>query len=259
MLKENSKIKVPSPKKPKPLRRESKNSSPKKKEEKKSEDINLLLQQLLSHSHDFVNETLFEPVEGQQLSKPVLTWTHDKRAAGTFWSVKREDQESEGCWNIGGQNAFEITMNPHYVLNDKTGKYFLRVMTHECTHQWQGQYGKPGKTYHNSQFADKMESFGLICSHTGHEGGRRTGRTMREYVVPGKFEEMFENRTPEFKRLFEKVSHLAGFSSPKKAKKNKIKYKCYGEDCDLTVWGKPGLSEGGKLFCFDCDQPLDEA
>lgn len=231
-----------------------------KRKEEQNEDINFLLQHLMTASHDFINEVLFEPADGQRLSTPVLTWTHDKRQAGCFWSLVDKQNNSAGTWKINGTQAFEIALNPNYVLEDKTGKYFLRVLTHEMTHQWQAEFGKPGKVYHNSQFADKMETFGLICSNTGKEGGRRTGRSMREYIVPGKFEDMFENRTPEFKRLFDRVTHILGFASkPKKAKKNKVKYKCNGEDCDLTVWGKPGLSEGGKLYCFDCDQPLDEA
>jgi len=228
-----------------------------KRQSDQKTDFNLLCLKLNREVHRHINKTLFQPVNGETLPEPIFAWTHNKRHAGTFW---HSSAPGKGLWDIDGNNLFEIDMNPHYVLDDKSGQYFYRVNTHEFVHEWQAIYGSPGKSYHNSQFADKMETFGLICSHTGQEGGRRTGRTMTEYVTDGKFLECFEARTNKFKELFDQVSHLSGFGgSILKKKKNKIKYVCNGEDCDLTVWGKPGLSEGGKLFCFDCNQPLDEA
>jgi hypothetical protein len=71
---------------------------------------------------------------------------------------------------------YEITMNAeHYIdenQDDKTLKVWgfgqwaqLETLLHEQVHLWQQNFGldpvKPGKPYHNKEFVDKCESFGL--------------------------------------------------------------------------------------------------
>jgi hypothetical protein len=46
--------------------------------------------------------------------------------------------------------------------------------------------GKPSRAcYHNTEWADKMESIGLMPSSTGHPGGRRVGQHVSDYVIAG--------------------------------------------------------------------------
>lgn len=59
-------------------------------------------------------------------------------------------------------------------------------MVHEMVHLWQFQYGNPSqKAYHNKEWADKMESIGLMPSNTGRVGGKRTGQKMDDYPIKG--------------------------------------------------------------------------
>ncbi|MDK4565666.1 hypothetical protein QG053_11620, partial [Kingella kingae] len=46
--------------------------------------------------------------------------------------------------------------------------------------------GKPSRSgYHNKEWADKMESIGLMPSDTFQEGGNRTGQKMGDYPLEG--------------------------------------------------------------------------
>jgi hypothetical protein len=62
----------------------------------------------------------------------------------------------------------------------------LQTLVHEMVHVWQFHHGKPGRgRYHNAEWADKMESIGLMPSSTGLPGGRRVGDHMADYPMPG--------------------------------------------------------------------------
>jgi hypothetical protein len=53
-------------------------------------------------------------------------------------------------------------------------------------HLWQYRLGKPArKSYHDRQWADRMESIGLMPSSTGKPGGARTGQHMADYPLEG--------------------------------------------------------------------------
>ena len=53
-------------------------------------------------------------------------------------------------------------------------------------HAWQQHFGNPGRRgYHNEEWADKMESIGLMPSSTGKLGGSRTGEKMADYAIKG--------------------------------------------------------------------------
>jgi hypothetical protein len=62
----------------------------------------------------------------------------------------------------------------------------LRTIVHELVHQWQERFGKPTRRcYHDRQFAEKMESIGLMPSDTGMPGGKKTGQKMGDYMIRG--------------------------------------------------------------------------
>lgn len=91
------------------------------------------------------------------------------------------------------------------------------------THLWQYHFGKPGRRgYHNKEWANKMESIGLMPSSTGQPGGDKTGDKMAE----GLSEMLME--MPE-------------------QKQTRAKFTC--PECGVNVWGKPSLN----LICGDCD------
>ncbi len=52
--------------------------------------------------------------------------------------------------------------------------------------RWQHHFGNPGRgRYHNKEWADYMENIGLMPSHTGSPGGRKTGDKIADYIIPG--------------------------------------------------------------------------
>lgn len=62
----------------------------------------------------------------------------------------------------------------------------MQTLVHEMVHQWQAHFGKRGRgRYHNDEWADKMETIGLMPSSTGHPGGKRTGDHMADYAIKG--------------------------------------------------------------------------
>ncbi len=60
----------------------------------------------------------------------------------------------------------------------------MQTLVHEMCHLWQFHFGKPGRArYHNQEWADKMESIGLMPSSTGQPGGAKTGDCMADYAM----------------------------------------------------------------------------
>ena len=61
----------------------------------------------------------------------------------------------------------------------------MATLVHEMVHHWQNHFGSPSKSVpHNCQWSERMEASGLMPSHTGLPGGKRTGRTMSDYILP---------------------------------------------------------------------------
>jgi hypothetical protein len=53
-------------------------------------------------------------------------------------------------------------------------------------HLWQNEYGRGGRSsYHNIEWADKMDEVGLIPTATGEIGGKRTGNSVTHCIVDG--------------------------------------------------------------------------
>ena len=97
---------------------------------------------------------------------------------------------------IDGEKAHEISINPISLVYDK--KYLVETLVHEMCHLWQQEYGKPSRrSYHNKEWAMKMESVGLIPSATGRPGGRKTGQAMSDYMIEGGLLENLMNEMPE--------------------------------------------------------------
>lgn len=85
--------------------------------------------------------------------------------------------------NQARQFVDELAINPEYFLGGTLLEVF-QTLVHEQCHIWQYHFGKPSRRkYHNAEWADKMESIGLMPSHTGLPGGRRTGEHMADYVI----------------------------------------------------------------------------
>jgi hypothetical protein len=122
---------------------------------------------------------------------------------------------------------------------------------HEMIHEGQEVFGKPSRgRYHNKEWADKMEALGLMPSHDGEPGGRRTGQRMTHYIIKG----------GPFQKAYQKLA-ATGFElhwnsarfSKERAPNSKTKFTC--PECMQNAWAKPDAS----LICGICKQPMPGA
>lgn len=128
----------------------------------------------LQRAYDYYNEELFEG----QLPGAMITFQREKHTFG-YYSQNRFVRRANA------RKADEIAMNPEFFALFALEEA-CQTMVHEMVHQWQTHFGQPSrKCYHNLQFAEKMESIGLMPSDTGRPGGKKTGQKMADYPIPG--------------------------------------------------------------------------
>lgn len=226
----------------------------------------------LKQAYDTFNAQLF----GGTLPPCLLTLQREKRTYGYFSSARFGHRD--------GHTTDEIALNPEYFAFLPLVEV-LQTVVHEMTHLWQAHFGKPGRgRYHNDEWATKMESIGLMPSHTGMPGGRRVGDCMADYPLPGGrflkavdalvaidgFQISWYDRFARPQGLYPPVAAAAAAELPAAAlqlvaaggaaappvavlerppadRSNRVKYQC--PVCRLNVWGKPGLS----LRCNGCE------
>lgn len=127
----------------------------------------------LQQAFDHFNDRLFDG----QLPQCLLTLQREKKTCGYFSAQRFGDTE--------GKRADEIALNPAYFAVEPLQE-IMQTIVHEMVHLWQYHFGKPGRgRYHNDQWADKMQTIGLMPSSTGQPGGRRTGDHMADYAIEG--------------------------------------------------------------------------
>ena len=86
--------------------------------------------------------------------------------------------------SVAGQRVDELGINPGYFAVQSMEEVMATVV-HEMAHHWQNHFGSASKSSpHNREWAAKMEEVGLMPSHTGLPGGKQTGRTMSDYILP---------------------------------------------------------------------------
>jgi len=226
----------------------------------------------LETAFDFFNNELFDG----QLKRPMLTLQREKRTYG-YCSRQRFLSRNDGTM------VDEIAMNPAYFAV-RSIRQTLSTVAHEMVHQWQFHHGTPGRRgYHNREWAQKMESIGLMPSNTGEPGGKKTGEQMTHYIIPdGRFDRVckelltkdftlswvdkFPPERPPAPRLpaapkpgepepdeplpggddEDKLEPVPGVVLPPLDpvnRSNRDKYYC--DECTGQAWGKPGM----HLFC----------
>ncbi|MDO9103664.1 MAG: SprT-like domain-containing protein [Methylovulum sp.] len=175
----------------------------------------------------------------------------EKRMYGYFWGQRFEE--------LGGeQKTDEIAMNPQH-FKQRTIEEVLSTLAHEMAHQWQAHCGTPSrKAYHNREWAEKMESIGLMPSDTGQPGGKKTGQQMTHYIIPGGlFEQvcaalLFDGFHLAWGEIVVDIDEdqVEKGGGSGKGKTTRVRFTC--PDCDANAWGKPTL----KLICGDCLVPM---
>lgn len=226
----------------------------------------------LETAFDHFNDALF----AGQLKRPMLTLQREKRTYG-YCSRQRFLSRTDGTM------VDEIAMNPAYFAVRSIRKT-LSTVAHEMAHQWQFHHGTPGRRgYHNREWAQKMESIGLMPSNTGEPGGKKTGEQMTHYIITGgafdkacddlltkdftlSWVDKFPPERPPAPRLpapvkkpgepepdepspavdDDQLEPVPGIVLPPLEplnRSNRVKYYC--DECTGQAWGKPGM----HLFC----------
>jgi hypothetical protein len=186
----------------------------------------------------FFNERLFD----RALPNVILTFSRRPRAGAFFaprrWTARNDDQCVLG----------EIALNPD-CLREYDPRYLTSIIVHEQVHCWQHASGHPGRRgYHNREWADRMAAIGLVPSHTGEPGGRRTGQRVAHFILDGgpfdrAYAEMPQTWMLPFTSGAPQSKHRGNDAS-------KIKYSCPA--CRIAAWGTTGLA----IECMKCRVPL---
>ena len=132
-----------------------------------------LYNNLMQTSYDHFNKTLFNN------SLPDIMFTIQRiNGVMGYFSANR--------WrSIKGVKCHELAINPHYMAQYSVIE-LMQTLVHEMVHCWQYCHGKPSqRNYHNKEWANKMESIGLMPSSTGRPGGKKVGQSMNDYPIPG--------------------------------------------------------------------------
>jgi len=220
--------------------------------------------------YDHFNKELYN----NRLDNVVITLQRKSKTMGYFSANRWQGED--------GNTLHEIAINPQYFANFPILELF-QTLVHEQCHQWQYDYGNTSRSgYHNKEWADKMESLGLMPSSTGRVGGKRTGQKMADYAIVGgtflrKATELIKSKTllPYYDRHVanaspsqpsaelieliesgvasaEEIAELTNivtvdsFVQERVINNSRLKYSC--PLCNINVWGKPELN----ISCDDC-------
>jgi uncharacterized Zn-binding protein involved in type VI secretion len=120
----------------------------------------------------YFNTVLF----GGALGHCILNFSRRARSLG-FFAPER--------WTDGKRTTHEISLNPAY-LTRESAKDSASTLVHEMAHLHRHEQPNPPRGgYHDTEWADKMVSIGLMPSATAAPGGARTGYKMSHYVIAG--------------------------------------------------------------------------
>lgn len=195
----------------------------------------------LAKAFDHFNRELF----GGSLPDCMITLHRKNGALGYFWAEQFSARNGE-------KKVDEIALNPS-TFEGRTDREILSTLAHEMAHLWQQHNGNPGRGgYHNNEWADKMESIGLMPSDTAQEGGKRTGDRMSHYIVKGGAFSASCSRLLKSGYKIQAQARGEGVSARAALKRaSKTKYTCPG--CGLNAWGKPDI----LVACIECELPLE--
>lgn len=216
----------------------------------------------LDDLYKYYNEHLF----GGELPECIVNMSRKGGSYG-FFAPERWKGES-----MQKKVIHEISVNPDFM--DRPDKEWHSTLVHEMCHLWQQDFGKPSRSsYHNKQWASKMEQIGLMPSDTGEPGGKTTGQQVSHYILGGGlFERVFNLLKAEdlenLRLKYRPVMFLDnapiivppsinvdtdsssdednGAQSIETKSGRRVKYTC---GCGNNVWGRAGL----WLRCEECN------
>ncbi|MBD2611521.1 SprT-like domain-containing protein [Nostoc punctiforme FACHB-252] len=189
----------------------------------------------MSQIYNYLNKELFDNKLEENL---ILGLRHSLGTEGSFLHGKWDDSKQKSSHH-------EILIDEN-LLNEER-EYWLAVLVHQMVHLWQYQYGnnKPTKHYHNEEFANKMQSIGLII-HTGYPN--------KQSINPdGKFMQVAQGLISSQEELLSLKPRNASAQLGDNQSKNGKKFKYSCPKCNASVWGKFGLS----INCGICDKSME--
>lgn len=205
-------------------------------------------------AYEWYNAQLFDG----QLPSCLITLQRKARARGYYWPAHFKNRLRDR------ETTDEIALNPD-IFAGRSDKDILSTLVHEIVHLWQFKFGKPSRGYHNRQWANKMESLGLMPSNTGAPGGKRTGYAMTHYILPGgRFDAVSETllatgfrltwQSNRFLTSHRGIRVTAELDQDPQVlqSRNKTKYTCTA--CGLNAWAKPAT----RLICGTCSLSMAE-
>lgn len=195
----------------------------------------------LDRAFNFFNDRLFE----SRLPPVMITMQRKRGARGYFWAEQFKARTD-------GHTMHEIALNPDTM--DRTVEAVLSTLVHEMVHLKQEEYGTPGKgSMHNKEWAAMMEEVGLIPSHNGEPGGKKTGRRVTHYIEPdGLFEQACADLVAMGIDLLYFTQPAVSTGKEKKKDLSKVKRTC--PCCGANAWAKQGL----KMICGECEETMEE-
>ena len=206
----------------------------------------------LQQVYDHFNLELF----GGQLPACLITLQHkDCRTYGYFSAARFARHD-------GAVTADEIALNPLHFATASVEEV-LQTLVHEMVHCWQAHFGTPSRgSYHNKEWAAKMEAIELLPSDTGAPGGKKTGPRMGDYPLPGgRFEQAVRQLlSTDFTVSWHEVraavaTHLPDDGDEEEAGERpasgkRVKFTC--PVCKANAWGKSSLI----LICGACGETM---
>lgn len=195
--------------------------------------IDIKQYQILQEIYDYFNAELFD----NQLPEIIFTIDYRKSQANGFFHYEKMQK--------GDKKISIISLNPD-TFNRENIK-IISTLVHEMVHAWECYQVKiPAKAYHTKTWSNKMISIGLMPSSDGTETGKKTGRHMTHYIIPGG---LFECKAKEFISKHNDIFLFSGIADIRHkitANRNKIKYTC---SCGCNMWGGSEL----EATCKKCN------
>ena len=192
----------------------------------------------LQAAFDHFSKELF----GDTLPDVFITYQRQSHTRGYFSAERFSGRTDQ-------QVKHELALNPDHFF-DRTDEEVCSTLVHEQVHLWQHTFGTPSKRrYHNRQWADKMQSLGLMPSTTG--ALRRTGQRVTHYVIPdGLFAQAFATLAAGGWKLNLQSAIRNGANG---GRNSKTKFTCLS--CGQNAWGKPELA----ILCELCSVKMAAA
>jgi predicted SprT family Zn-dependent metalloprotease len=181
----------------------------------------------LDTAYDHFNVSLFDGA----LPRCLLTLQRKSNAKGFF------HRDRFTTWDEVAVTD-EIALNPS-LFKERTVEETLSTLVHEMVHLWQHHHGKGSRPgYHNREWADKMDSLGLIASDTGEPGGKRTGQSVTHWIQP---DGPFARSCADLLETGFVLPYVQRIDDAKASKKSESKTKFTCRKCGSNAWGRPEL------------------